>query len=121
MNEQSIADKEFSKLSKLEKELQHLSAQKKYSEALHLIHEYCYSHYDFDDNMLIRNPETDIIFHLYDQKKLTITQIEVIMSSIKHKAEIFADSGQEQNAELFKKAAEKINSFIQTKVINRNT
>jgi len=43
------------------------------------------------------------------------------MSSIKHKAEIFADSGQEQNAELFKKAAEKINSFIQTKVINRNT
>ena len=121
MNEQTIVEKEFSKLAKLQEQLKILTDQKKCSEAFSLLHDYCYSHYDFDDNLLIRNPETDVIYHLYDQKKLTLTQIEVIMTSLNHKAEIFLECGEKLLSELFTNAAEKLSIFIQSKDNNKST
>ena len=118
MGEQLITDKELIKLSKLQEQLKQLTANKKGKEALEKIHEYCFSHYDFDDQLLIKNEQTDITFHLYDQKKLTLSQIEVIKTLLVDKSEIYLECGEAIHSELFKKASDKLSLFINSKNID---
>ena len=115
MSEQIITDKELIKLSKLQEQLKQLTDNKKSKEALDKIHEYCFSHYDFDDNILKSNPQLDIVFHLYDQKKLTLVQIEVIKILLTQKAETYLECGDNNQSEVCKKTADKLNNFIQSK------
>lgn len=114
MESRDYIEKELSKLSKILAHLIGLRKENKLTEAIVYINECCLNHYDFNSDVLISDRTMDVGYHLYDQKKLTLPQMEVVTELILQKAEIFAELDSKHISEIYYNAAIKLFDFIES-------
>ncbi len=115
METRDYIEKELEKLNKVLAIIFDLKQQKKHAEIIPFINDFTSKNYDFNSDLLIGDEQYDIVQDLYDQKKLTIGQIEIIAELLFEKAQVFEFEETFEMANKFYIPSLKLMEFLKTK------
>lgn len=115
METRDYIEKELEKLNKVLGVIFSLKQQNKNTEIVSYINDFTIKNYDFNSDLLINDEQYDIVQDLYDQKKLTIGQIEIIAELLFEKAQVFELEEAFDMASKFYTPSLKLMEFLKTR------